>query len=232
MTRSYTIEDVEILPYSEDATMERALREQGDSFLCRVWEQPEFCIVMGKSGQLPKEIHIPNVVEDNVSVYRREGGGGTVVLAPGMLIISVAAHMRDPFSNMRYFKLIQQPIAECLQERGVANVSQRGISDLAVDGRKILGSSMRRRGTFLLYQAVLLVRAERELFATYLPHPPKEPDYREGRGHGDFTVSLEELGLQDTPTELAEHLQASIPSRMAGLLEDDLCEPEQIKWLK
>ncbi len=65
---------------------------------------------------------------------------------------------------------------EHLATLGLPGVTQRGMSDLAWNGRKILGSSMRRRGSLLLYQAVLMVDCSRALFEVLLQHPAKEPD--------------------------------------------------------
>jgi lipoate-protein ligase A len=139
-----------------------------------------------------------------------------------MLIVAVAAYLVDPFGNKRYFHLIQTPIQEALTSDGIEDVEQRGLSDLAIHGRKILGSSLRRQRQLLVYQAVLLVDAARDLFARYLQHPPREPDYRAGREHRDFTTNLRERGLQVSLQTLQERLQTHLDQRLPVLLEADL----------
>lgn len=190
-----------------------------------VWEEPLTCVVLGKGNKEDQELHFQAIHEQAIPVFRREGGGGSVVLGPGMLIISVAAHVTDPFGSKRFFELIQTPIQEALTRVGVPGVVQRGISDLAWQGRKILGSSMRRKGSLLLYQAVLLVDVDRAIFKELLQHPPKEPDYREGRDHDSFTVSLREIGYKGSLTELQEALLYQLQERLPALLQDDLKHP-------
>lgn len=206
-------------PYPGDAWMVEGLPQAPElPLLARVWPQPETCIVLGRGCRAETDICLEQAEADKIPIYRREGGGGTVVLSEGMLIIAVVARVRDPFANRRYFGEIQAPICEALAEVGLPSVTQRGLSDLAVGDRKILGSSLRRQQALLLYQAVLLVDADRSLFEMYLRHPPREPDYRQGREHRAFTVTLREIGLslplRDLQASLQRHLDAELPKRL------------------
>jgi lipoate-protein ligase A len=139
-----------------------------------------------------------------------------------MLIIAVAAHVTDIFGSKRFFRLIQTPIQEALGHVGIEGVRQRGISDLAYGERKILGSSMRRKGTILLYQAVLLVDVQREIFGELLQHPPKEPDYRQGRDHDSFTVTLRELGFSGSISSVQDAILHQFDTRLHTLLAEEL----------
>lgn len=212
-------------PYPGDDAVLQQLQQAPEHLCCRVWEEPTSCIVLGRGGKLEREVTEETVLQDNVVVYRRSGGGGTVVLSPGMLVVAIAAHVKDPYGSKRYFQLLQEPIIETLEELGLPGVTQRGLSDLAYQGRKILGSSMRRQRTLMLYQGVLLVDVDRDMFDRYLPHPPKEPDYREGRSHQSFTVTLRELGLEASLDVLQTRLQAHLHERLIETLADDLTEP-------
>ncbi|MCB9637668.1 MAG: hypothetical protein H6728_17595 [Myxococcales bacterium] len=211
--------------YPGDDAITEALGKAGTSLLCRVFAQEELCIVLGRGCDARRDLRLDVLEKEPIPVFRRQGGGGTVVLGPGMLIVAVAAHLRDPFGNKRYFQLIQTPLQEALSEDGVLGVEQRGISDLAVEGRKILGSSLRRQGTLLVYQAVLLVDTARDIFSYYLQHPPREPDYREGRDHRDFTTTLVERGLVRSVEELQQDLQTHLTLRLPQLLSEDLVPP-------
>jgi len=84
---------------------------------------------------------------------------------------------------------------ERLAEVGVPEVRCQGVSDLAVGDRKIGGSCIYRTKGLLLYGTTLLVDPELSLLKRYLPHPPREPEYRRGRSHAEFVTSLAELGL-------------------------------------
>jgi lipoate-protein ligase A len=63
-----------------------------------------------------------------------------------------------------------------LKGAGVKNLAMRGISDIAIDGKKILGSSIYRSKDALLYHAVLNFGEPASTFEKHLKYPSKEPD--------------------------------------------------------
>ena len=73
-------------------------------------------------------------------------------------------------------------------------VYYKGISDIAIKDKKILGSAIYRSKDKIFYQAVLNVSENPQLFDKYLKHPKKEPDYRNGRLHSDFVTSFHAEG--------------------------------------
>ncbi len=212
-------------PYPGDAYIQSELQRSQKSVCCRVWEEPEICVVLGRGGKAEKEIQAEALHADGVTVYRRDGGGGTVVLSPGMLVIAIAAHVKDPYGSKRYFQALQLPMIEALEQKGLTGISQRGLSDLAWNDRKILGSSMRRQRSLLVYQGVMLVNTDRNLFDRYLLYPPREPDYREGRSHQSFTTCLSDIGWNQPITTLQQHLETTLQIRVPQLLSDDVVTP-------
>jgi lipoate-protein ligase A len=73
--------------------------------------------------------------------------------------------------------------------------AQRGTSDVAVEDRKISGNAQARRWKASLVHGTLLVDFDFELAEKLLLHPPREPEYRRGRSHRDFLVTLRALGV-------------------------------------
>lgn len=70
-------------------------------------------------------------------------------------------------------------IIKSIETDGVTGLDIERISDIAIDGKKILGSSMYKRKDTLFYHAVLNFAVPASLIERYLRHPFKEPDYRE-----------------------------------------------------
>jgi lipoate-protein ligase A len=162
--------------------------------LYRLYEPRRPLIVLG-SGRRPElDVHLEAARRDGLAVLRRRGGGGTVVLSPGQVVLALVAEVSSPFQNREYARAINGWFREALEGLGVRRIEDRGISDLAIGERKILGTTLYRRRTILFYQASLLVGNDLSLFSRYLAYPSVVPDYRRGRGHEEFCTSLEREG--------------------------------------
>jgi lipoate-protein ligase A len=101
----------------------------------------------------------------------------------------------------------------------------RGTSDLAVEDHKVSGNSLRCKRDHLLYHGTLLYEFDLTLFAELLRMPPRQPEYRARRPHGQFVANLPvgadslrlalatafeaDKPLKDWPRERTEHLVAS-----------------------
>jgi lipoate-protein ligase A len=97
---------------------------------------------------------------------------------------------------------------DVLSDLGVKNYGTRGISDITIRDRKILGSSMHRRENRLVYHGVLNISEDPGIFERYLKHPGREPDYRLNRRHGEFVTSLEKEGYNITYMDIAAILNS------------------------
>jgi lipoate---protein ligase len=205
--RKYNLPDIEILnDYRED---------------CKsiIWIPDKIYIVLGISNKAEDALIADNIVNDNVPVLKRPSGGETVVLSPKTLVISAidtysatsqhppATSNQQPVTSSQqpatrfnspkeYFKLFNTKIISALSKLGVRNLKQKGISDIAIGEKKILGSAIYRTRDKIFYQSVLNISENPELFERYLKHPKKEPDYRKGRGHKDFVSSVYKEGYK------------------------------------
>jgi lipoate-protein ligase A len=189
------------------------LFEHANSEIVKVWIPDFACIVLGQSNTLENALHSEVVLLDGIPVYKRPSGGQTVVLTPKTIIISVIT-ITNSFNNPQYyFQLINQKIIHALDKFGIKNLLYKGISDIAIGEKKILGSSIYRRKEKLLYHAVLNVGESSETFEKYLKHPVKEPDYRQGRKHSDFVTSLREQGCNVDMKEIVEGIKYSLNAR-------------------
>ena len=97
---------------------------------------------------------------------------------------------------------------------------QRGLSDIAVEDRKIVGTSIYRRKQYLLYQASILVDLNLELMEKVLQPPPRQPDYRRDRDHRGFVTCLRDLGIDLDFPQMIHDLGEQLPL----LVNQALCE--------
>jgi lipoate-protein ligase A len=183
----------------------------GEPWAYRTWEPERVLVVLGRSNQAAVEVYEERCREDGVPIIRRRGGGGTVVLAPGMVVISVVIQVDHQLHFQQYFRDINLVIIEALQRLGIDDLSQRGHSDLCLGDRKILGSSMYGSRNLLFYTASLLVADNFTLIDRYLRHPSKEPDYRQGRSHREFLTAIGQLYPHLSAAAVKAGLDAWLP---------------------
>ncbi len=183
----------------------------------RVYEQSETFAVLGAAGNPARDLFLENLSADGIPYRFRKGGGGTVVLSPGQVVIALAADVLSPFDNREYAQKINSWIVDALSSLGVVGVEQKGITDLAIKSRKILGTSIYRRRLILFYQASLLVSNDITLFDRYLRMPVKVPDYRAGRGHAEFCTTLVQEGYALTGAQIVDAMEGVIRREIRNL---------------
>ncbi len=156
------------------------------------WEPGDVSVVLGSSNDPELECDLAACAVDGVPVLRRYGGGGTVVLHPGCVVVSIGTWVAHFYRNDVYFRLLNQAVIDCLAGAWpqLSSLGQRGLSDICFGEQKVAGTSLFRSRNYLLYQASILVAPDLALIEKYLRHPSKEPDYRRGRGHADFVTGL------------------------------------------
>jgi lipoate-protein ligase A len=186
---------VRISPYDFDDDLIEATRADGRPRV-RVERFRGHAVVIGRGGRPEVELNHDAILEDGVEVFRRHGGGCAVFLDPGNIIVSVVWPLPGLGGIKQAFNDISNALIKGLAEAGLPGVTQEGISDLVLDGRKIGGSCIYRSRDLLYYSTTLLIDPDLELVERYLKHPPREPDYRHGRSHAEFMGSISEsLGL-------------------------------------
>lgn len=178
----------------------------GDAML--VWQPAETIIVLGQSNSPERSLIPENVEADNIPVTKRPTGGEAVVLSTEMVVITVARSFNGIISSKEFFRDVNSLIIATLSDLSVKELGSKGISDITIGNRKILGSSMHRSENRLVYHAVLNTGENPALFERYLQHPGREPDYRINRKHGEFVTSLREQGYEIDKEYFAELLNA------------------------
>jgi lipoate---protein ligase len=179
-----------------------------------VWQPEETVIVLGQSNQPDTAVHMDLAVADEVPVYKRNTGGQTVILTPRTIVISVRLISEKLDNPQVYFKRINHIIIEALSDLGILNLNERGISDIAIGEKKILGSSIYRKRNMVFYHAVLNIAESPEFIGRYLKHPSREPDYRFGRKHEDFVTSIHEAGFLVPIEEILVEMRHNLAKKL------------------
>jgi len=186
----------------ENLALDEALLDEAEAAaepceVLRLWEAPRPMVVVGRSSRLEQEVHLDYCRAQGVAVLRRVSGGAAVVAGPGCLMYAVVLsyerlpHLR-PINQAHAYVLDR--IATALQTRLAAAeqppVRREGTSDLALAGMKCSGNSLRCKRRNLLYHGTLLYDFPLPLIAKCLKQPPRQPDYRQNRPHGQFICNL------------------------------------------
>lgn len=175
-------------PYDLDEALLTATRADGRARV-RVFRPSSTAVVLGRSSQPSVELHLEHCVADGVALRRRRGGGCSVVLDPGNVVVA-AAVVAPGLRLADHFARLSAWLVHGLAKAGVADVARRDVSDLCLGDRKIAGASMFLGRGLLLYSVSLLVEPDLGLVDRYLRHPPREPAYRQGRAHRDFVTTI------------------------------------------
>lgn len=169
--------------------------ESDSEFGFKVWQPDNLYIILGRANIAESSLFTDKVAKEGIKVFKRPTGGESVVLSPKMLVFSAKISAGTLGKPKDIFKLINANLTEQLTFAGIRDLNSKGISDLSIGDKKILGSSMYLNGKTLFYHAVLNINEDISVISKYLKHPSKEPDYRRGRSHDEFVTSIYKEGF-------------------------------------
>jgi len=169
-----------------------------------IWQPNNIYIVLGRANSIESSVIEENALIDNVKVFKRPSGGESVVLSPSMLVFSSKFNKEKDKRPGDYFTAINNSLIKEFTALGMRDLYSKGISDISINSRKIMGSSMYLTGNTLFYHAVLNVSEDVNLLSRYLKHPSREPDYRIGRSHSEFVTSIYNEGYILTVPNIKE----------------------------
>jgi lipoate-protein ligase A len=176
----------------DEALLERSEESGGPLELLRLWESPAPFIVVGASSRVEQEAREDACRRRNVPILRRASGGAAVLAGPGCLMYAVVLSFQLR-PELRAIDLAHAFVLETLLAglRPLVPFARReGTSDLALDGRKFSGNSLRVKREHLLYHGTLLYDFDLALVGELLGAPPRQPRYRADRDHGSFLTNL------------------------------------------
>ncbi len=191
--------------FEADKDLFDQVRKTGDPVL-RIYRPDETMVVLGRSSKPDVELHVDRILLDDVPIYRRPGGGCSVVLDPGNVVVAVVLPAPGLTKTKEWYDRCTFWLIDALATMGMSGVRKAGISDLAIGDRKIAGSAVYRQKDVFYYAVTFLVDPDLELIPRYLAHPPIEPDYRQGREHLDFVVALRDATDLNDPADFERRI--------------------------
>ena len=183
---------------SENLALDEALARSAGATgrnLLRFWWGGPPAVVMGFSERPEQVVDTVACSRLGVDVLRRCTGGGTVLQTSDILNYSLVTPAPDRLDLKSAFLQGTGIVCAILATLGVAG-RPVGISDVAVEDRKISGNAQARRWKAMIVHGTVLVDFDYDLAETVLRHPLREPEYRQGRNHRDFLVTLRALGVR------------------------------------
>ncbi|HEY9188285.1 MAG TPA: hypothetical protein VIR55_10335 [Ignavibacteria bacterium] len=194
--------------------------QKESGFYFNIYEPQDYNIILGRSRTLSEDVFEEKCMEDNVKVWKRISGGGTVLLAPGMFVWDMIIPTKSQILNQnKWFKLFSQWVISILELYGIKKIEVKGVSDLTIDNRKISGTSLFIGKNKVLYHGTLLLDIDTKLFDKYLKYPDVTPEYRKGRAHSEFVTTLSEQNITIDREKIKNlFLSFQLPS------EDDLAK--------
>lgn len=183
--------DLTLPDLADNLALDEALlleAEAGGGEALRVWHWPGYAVVLGAGGRLADDVDETNCLVDGIPIHRRGSGGGTVLVGSGCLLFSlILAYDRHPAlaEVISSYQFILEKIIGALTPLA-GGLSQEGISDLVLDGRKFSGNAQQRKRCHLLHHGTILTDFDPAMMGRYLKPPIRQPDYRQHRPHEAF----------------------------------------------
>ena len=186
----------------DEAILEWAEKQSAKGALLRLWESTQPMVVVGRSSRVEQEVDVAFCRREGMPVLRRSSGGAAIVTGPGCLMYAlVLSHaVQTELSDITrahafVMKQLTRAIGPLVSDAGT--VACVGTSDLVLDAgsdvasaRKFSGNSLRMKRTHLLYHGTLLYDFDLALITKCLRTPPRQPEYRQKREHGEFVANL------------------------------------------
>jgi len=224
----------------DEALLDAAEAREIAGGVLRLWESPEYCVILGRSSKADGEVNLPTCRRTGIPVLRRSSGGGTIVAGPGCLMYAVVLGF-ETHPHLRAVDLAHRHVLERMAKilgPMLPGISVAGISDLVIQPqpesaasrpRKFSGNALRIKRNHFLYHGTLLYDFDMDRLSQLLGSATRQPDYRDERSHTDFVANLplqrEELIEALIEGWDAQHALPSWPrQRVADLVQSRYAE--------
>ncbi len=165
----------------------------GEAFI-DIWIPQKTFVVLGRYSELT-EVQMNEIKKNDIPIFRREGGGGTVVLNKNTIVIDIGIKGITSKNVRYYLNEFGTAISEAVNEiYSVKTYVEKEFYDLVLWNKKFGGSSLYISGKKLLYGCSIIISKQAiQNINKLLLIPKKQPIYRNNRNHEEFLISLDLL---------------------------------------
>lgn len=217
-------------PILQQLRLEEALfrADRRSWFVTNEWDRTEDsklanAIVLGISGKVAEMVDAERAAHAKVPVIKRFTGGGTIVCDVDTLFVSfIIADGVLPEVQPYPDPILQWTggvYADALRACGASGFAIHA-NDYCIDQLKFGGNAQAISGKRWLHHTSLLWQFDHERMSL-LKMPPRQPEYRKGRMHGDFVRGLS-ASVSDRDgfcAALAKAVSTRLPLQQASLAE-------------
>ena len=127
------------------------------------------CVNLGRSQTVEDEVNLDKVEEDDISIVRRQGGGGTTFLTPeGEITWGIVAPSSEfPDDVNQIYREVCGRIAESLSKIGIS-AEHEPVNDIVTNGKKISGATLKQKNGVTYIGGTLMFESDTEEMFTYL----------------------------------------------------------------
>jgi lipoate-protein ligase A len=175
----------------DEALLESAEQSDSPSEILRVWESPQFAVIIGRASRIQTEVNVDFCRQAGIPIFRRCSGGTAVVIGPGCFLYGVVLDCdKRPAIRMvdHAHRFVLDRLGAAIRRLGVEARFEEPC-DLTWNNRKISGNSLRCKRRMLLYHGTVLYDFSNDLMSRCLGFPPRQPTYRHDRPHAEFVTN-------------------------------------------
>lgn len=98
-------------------------------------------VQLGRYQNAAKEVNMDYLEENDISLVRRDTGGGAIYLDRGNTSFCFLSNERSNNTDLNFHQLYE-PVVEILHDLGATEVEMSGRNDLVIQGKKVSGAAM------------------------------------------------------------------------------------------
>ena len=175
-------------PIEEQLALEQKLLQEEKGAYLLINDGPPPAIVMGSSQKAEEVIDLAAATKRGIPFLKRFSAGGCVILDHNTIMVSLILHKQIlpidfyPTTIMKWSESFYQKALD------LENFSLQG-NDYTLGNRKIGGNAQYIKKDRFVHHTSFLWDYDKE-HMNLLLHPPKEPEYRQGRSHDSFLATI------------------------------------------